>query len=77
MKKTDTFRHPASAATSFLERWLKRGGVKDVEIGDRVISEQIVPCNDCEYCRAEITGCAAKVMCMALKITHKEDLHNI
>ena len=30
----------------------KGAGVKDVEIGDRVISEQIVPCNDCEYCRA-------------------------
>lgn len=26
-------------------------GVKNVEIGDRMISEQIVPCNNCDYCK--------------------------
>lgn len=43
---------PCIGGHEFFGEVVKLGaGVEDVQIGDRMISEQIVPCGECVYCR--------------------------
>ena len=47
-----------------------RGDVPgDFKIGDRVISEQIVPCGECWYCKRACIPCVTLIMSTASKIT--------
>lgn len=43
---------PVTAGHEFYGEVVEKGeGVDDIEVGDFVISEQMVPCNECKYCK--------------------------
>lgn len=43
---------PAIAGHEFFGEVVEVGeGVKDIEVGDVIVSEQMVPCNECKFCR--------------------------
>ena len=37
--------------------------VKGYELGDRITADQIVPCGECRFCKAEDIGCASRMIC--------------
>ena len=43
-----------------------------VRVGNRVVAEQIVPCEECRYCRLGQIGCAGATMCSGSISAHKE-----